>query len=142
MLRRPPRSTLTDTLFPYTPLFLSLAHDLNNLLTIVIGNLDLLLERLGKDCESAEMAQVALEASLRGATLTRQLLAFSRRQPLEPKVFDMNVLVDDTVGLLRRTLGEQLEIAMVLAPYLWPVLADPVQLESASATLVIGRAHG
>src|SRR3546814_16681344 len=79
-----------------------------------IGNRDLLLERLGKDCESAEMAQVALEASLRGATLTRQLLAFSRRQPLEPKVFDMNVLVDDTVGLLRRTLGEQLEIAMVL----------------------------
>src|SRR3546814_14647980 len=65
-----------------------LAHDFNNLLTIVIGNLDLLLERLGKDCESAEMAQVALEASLRGATLTRQLLAFSRRQPLEPKVFD------------------------------------------------------
>src|SRR3546814_16685402 len=83
------------------------------------------------------MAQVALEASLRGATLTRQLLAFSRRQPLEPKVFDMNVLVDDTVGLLRRTLGEQLEIAMVLAPDLWPVLADPVQLESAFANLAI-----
>src|SRR3546814_2736057 len=83
------------------------------------------------------MAQVALEASLRGATLTRQLLAFSRRQPLEPKVFDMNVLVDDTVGLLRRTLGEQLEIAMVLAPDLWPVLADPVQLESAFAHLAI-----
>src|SRR3546814_17742745 len=79
-----------------------LAHDFNNLLTIVIGNLDLLLERLGKDCESAEMAQVALEASLRGATLTRQLLAFSRRQPLEPKVFDMNVLVDDTVGQIGR----------------------------------------
>src|SRR3546814_74333 len=114
-----------------------LAHDFNNLLTIVIGNLDLLLERLGKDCESAEMAQVALEASLRSATLTRQLLAFSRRQPLEPKVFDMNVLVDDTVGLLRRTLGEQLEIAMVLAPDLWPVLADPVQLESAFANLAI-----
>src|SRR3546814_11764415 len=108
-----------------------LAHDFNNRLTIVIGNRDLMLERLGKDCESAEMAQVALEASLRGATLTRQLLAFSRRQPLEPTVFDMTVLVDDTVGLLRRTLGEQLEIAMVLAPDLWPVLADPVQLASA-----------
>src|SRR3546814_20662229 len=73
-----------------------LAHDFNNLLTIVIGNLDLLLERLGKDCESAEMAQVALEASLRGATLHRQLLAFSRRQPLEPKVFGKTVLTERT----------------------------------------------
>src|SRR3546814_21183606 len=81
------------------------------------------------------MAQVALEASLRGATLTRLLLAFSRRQPLEPKVFDLNVLVDDTVGLLRRTLGEQLDIPMVLAPHLWPVLADPAQLQSPFAHL-------
>src|SRR3546814_8804586 len=55
-----------------------LAHDFNNLLTIVIGNLDLLLERLGKDCEYDEMEQVALEASLRGATLTRQLPAIWR----------------------------------------------------------------
>jgi len=117
-----------------------IAHDFNNLLTIVIGNLDLLLERLtrqGKDPEAAEMARLALDASLRGATLTRQLLAFSRRQPLEPKAFDMNALVGDTIGLLRRTLGQQLEIDTRFAGDLWPVLADPGQLESAFANLAI-----
>ena len=114
-----------------------LAHDFNNLLTIVIGNLDLLLERLGKDGEIAAMAQLALDASLRGAALTRQLLAFSRRQPLEPKAFDLNELVADTIGLLRRTLGEQLEIETRFAADLWPVLADPAQLESAFANLAI-----
>ncbi|HMA14904.1 MAG TPA: PAS domain S-box protein, partial [Kiloniellaceae bacterium] len=114
-----------------------LAHDFNNLLTIVIGNLDLLLERLDADGEVAEMARIALDASLRGATLTRQLLAFSRRQPLEPKAFDMSALVDDTIGLLRRTLGQQLEIETRFAPDLWPVLADPAQLESAFANLAI-----
>jgi len=114
-----------------------LAHDFNNLLTIVIGNLDLLLERLGKNGEIAEMAQLALDAGLRGATLTRQLLAFSRRQPLEPKAFDMNELVEDTIGLLRRTLGEQLDIETKFAADLWPVLADPAQLEAAFANLAI-----
>jgi CheY-like chemotaxis protein len=114
-----------------------LAHDFNNLLTIVIGNLDLLLERLGKGGEIAAMAQLALDASLRGAALTRQLLAFSRRQPLEPKAFDLNELVADTIGLLRRTLGEQLEIETRCAADLWPVLADPAQLESAFANLAI-----
>jgi PAS domain S-box-containing protein len=114
-----------------------LAHDFNNLLTIVIGNLDLLLERLGKGGEIAAMAQLALDASLRGAALTRQLLAFSRRQPLEPKAFDLNELVADTIGLLRRTLGEQLEIETRFAADLWPVLADPAQLESAFANLAI-----
>jgi two-component system, cell cycle sensor histidine kinase and response regulator CckA len=114
-----------------------LAHDFNNLLTIVIGNLDLLLERIDKTGDAAEMARLALDASLRGATLTRQLLAFSRRQPLEPKAFDMNALVSDTIGLLRRTLGQQLEIETRFAPDLLPVLADPAQLESAFANLAI-----
>jgi two-component system, cell cycle sensor histidine kinase and response regulator CckA len=114
-----------------------LAHDFNNLLTVVIGNLDLLLEHLDKKSCGAEMAQLALDASLRGATLTRQLLAFSRRQPLEPKAFDMNGLVGDTIGLLRRTLGQQLEIETKFAADLWLVLADPVQLESAFANLAI-----
>src|SRR5690606_24702070 len=96
-----------------------LAHDFNNLLTIVIGNLDLVLEKLEQKGEVAEMARAALDASLRGATLTRQLLAFARRQPLEPKVFDMNALVDDTIGLLRRTLGHALDIETLFAPDLW-----------------------
>ncbi|MGF1628993.1 MAG: PAS domain S-box protein [Kiloniellaceae bacterium] len=114
-----------------------LAHDFNNLLTIVIGNLDLLLERVAQQEEAAEMARLALDASLRGARLTQQLLAFSRRQPLEPKVFDLNELVADTVDLLRRTLGEQVEIESRFSGDLWPALADPVQLESAFANLAI-----
>jgi len=114
-----------------------LAHDFNNLLTIVIGNLDLLLERLDNGAELAEMARVALDASLRGADLTRQLLAFARRQRLEPKAFDMNERIASTIELLRRTLGEPVEIETQFAAGLWPVLADPAQLESAFANLAI-----
>jgi PAS domain S-box-containing protein len=114
-----------------------LAHDFNNLLTIVIGNLDLLLEEVALQEEVAGMARLALDASLRGASLTQQLLAFSRRQALEPKVFDLNELVDGTAHLLRRTLGEQVEIETNFAGDLWPALADPVQLESAFANLAI-----
>jgi PAS domain S-box-containing protein len=114
-----------------------LAHDFNNLLTVVIGNLDLLLERTDKDGEVAAMARVALEASLRGADLTRQLLAFARRQRLEPKAFDMNEHITSTIELLRRTLGEPVEIETQFAADLWPVLADPAQLESAFANLAI-----
>ncbi|WP_340116095.1 response regulator [Pelagibius sp. 7325] len=114
-----------------------LAHDFNNLLTVMIGNLDLLLERIDRDSEVAAMARVALEASLRGADLTRQLLAFARRQRLEPKAFDMNERIASTIELLRRTLGEPVEIETQFAADLWPVLADPAQLESAFANLAI-----
>lgn len=114
-----------------------LAHDFNNLLTIVIGNLDLLSERLEADSQAKEMAKVALDASLRGADLTRQLLAFARRQRLEPKSFNLNERIGETIGLLRRTLGEAIEIETRFAADLWPVLADPAQLESSFANLAI-----
>src|SRR5205823_10555004 len=77
-----------------------IAHDFNNLLSVVIGNLDLLAERVGRDATSNELVQSALGASLRGAELTRQLLAFARRQPLEPKVVALNERVAATMELL------------------------------------------
>ncbi|WP_159460240.1 response regulator [Tistlia consotensis] len=114
-----------------------LAHDFNNLLTIVIGNLDQLCEELDGQLRARKLADQALGASLRGANLTRQLLAFSRRQPLETRVFDLNRLVSDTIALLRRTLGEPVEVETRLAAELWPALADPTQLEAALANLAI-----
>jgi two-component system, cell cycle sensor histidine kinase and response regulator CckA len=112
-----------------------MAHDFNNLLGVVIGNLDLLRERIGEDAESAELAGEALDAALRGADLTRRLLAFARRQPLQPKRIDVNELVTSIVTLLRRLLGEDIEVSLALGEGTWPIVADPAQLEAAIANL-------
>jgi signal transduction histidine kinase len=114
-----------------------LAHDFNNLLTIVIGNLELLLTECETDARAREMAEIALKASLRGAELTRQLLAFSRRQALETKEFDLNDLVAGTTELLRRTLGENIEVGLNLGADMWSALADPTQLEAALTNLAV-----
>jgi PAS domain S-box-containing protein len=114
-----------------------IAHDFNNLLSVVIGNLDLLAERAGRDPGAAELVQSALAASLRGAELTRQLLAFARRQPLEPKVIALNQSVAATMELLRRTLGEQIEVATATTADLWPAFVDPAQFEAALVNLAI-----
>ena len=114
-----------------------IAHDFNNLLAIIVGNLDLLEAELATDSKSRAMANDALQASLRGAELTRQLLAFSRRQTLEPEVLNLNEVVSGTTKLLRRTLGERVEIRMWLAEDLAPALADQTQVESALANLAI-----
>jgi PAS domain S-box-containing protein len=114
-----------------------LAHDFNNLLTVVIGNLDLLGEEQELQPKSRELVEQALNASLRGAELTRQLLAFARRQSLATQAFDLNALVGSTIALLRRTLGEQIEIRLDLAPDLWPALADAAQVESALTNLAL-----
>jgi signal transduction histidine kinase len=114
-----------------------IAHDFNNFLLVIIGNLDLLEGRLATDPEAQKLAEQALAASLRGAELTRQLLAFARQQPLEPRVFDLNQFVAGTVELLRRTIGEEIEIETTLAADLAAVKADPAQVESALANLAI-----
>ncbi|HEX6118215.1 MAG TPA: PAS domain S-box protein, partial [Dongiaceae bacterium] len=114
-----------------------LAHDFNNLLAVVIGNLDILQDEMAEIPAAKEPLELALKASLGGATLIRQLLAFSRRQALTPKPFDLGALVDSTRALMARTLGEHIEVEMRLAPDLWPALADAVQLESAIANLAI-----
>ena len=82
-----------------------------------------------------ELVREALESALRGADLTRRLLAFARRQPLQPERTDINELVGDIVRLLARTLGENIAIELALAPNVWPVQVDPAQLEAALANL-------
>jgi PAS domain S-box-containing protein len=114
-----------------------LAHDFNNLLTVVIGNLELLEHRLAADPTARQLAAMAGKAAERGAELTRQLLAFARRQPLTAKAFDVNALVAGTTNLLRRTLGEQINVRMMLADDLSHAFADPTQVESALTNLAI-----
>ncbi|HKY95309.1 MAG TPA: CHASE3 domain-containing protein [Kiloniellales bacterium] len=114
-----------------------LAHDFNNLLVVIIGNLDLLQERLGDDRDSHELIEAMLQAAWRGADLTGQLLAFARRQILQPKLIDLNAMVKATSGLLKRTLGEHITIELRQADDLWPVMADPALLESALTNLAI-----
>jgi PAS domain S-box-containing protein len=114
-----------------------LSHDFNNLLAIIIGNLDLLRDQVGSDPDAMEAVDEALGASLRGADLNRRLLAFARRQPLQPKNVDLNELAAGLTKLLERTLGEHIEIKLSLAGGLWPLVVDPAQLESALTNLVV-----
>jgi CheY-like chemotaxis protein len=95
----------------------------------------LLRDRQGGDPDADELTNEALEAALRGADLTRRLLAFARRQPLQPARIELNELIGGIVKLLERTLGEQIQITLDLDPDTWPVVADPVQLESSLANL-------
>ncbi len=112
-----------------------MAHDFNNLLSVTIGNLDLLQDRVKHDAEAAGLAEAALQASLHGAELTQQLLAFARRQPLAPRIVDINGLVLGMTRLLERILEEHIEVTVITAPEAWPVLIDSAQLSSAIANL-------
>ena len=114
-----------------------IAHDFNNLLVVITGNLDMLESDLADRPRSLGLAQMAAKAAWRGAELTRQLLAFSRRQSLEPKVIDLNSLVTETGELLQRTLGDGVELCVSLADDLWPAFVDPAQFESALTNLAI-----
>jgi signal transduction histidine kinase len=112
-----------------------MAHDFNNLLGVIVGNLDVLHDLIKDDAEAGELAGEALDAALRGAELTRRLLAFARRQPLKPARIDVNELVDGIKQLLTRTLGEDIGITQHLAPGLWPIVADQAQIEAALTNL-------
>jgi signal transduction histidine kinase/DNA-binding response OmpR family regulator len=114
------------------------AHDFNNLLTVIIGGLDTI--RRSRPDEAARIQRasaMALQGAERAAALTGRLLAFSRRQPLEPRPLDLNQLVRDMTELLHRTIGEQIELEGVLTPRLWTVEADPNQLETAILNLAV-----
>jgi signal transduction histidine kinase len=114
------------------------AHDFNNLLTIIIGGLDTIRRApAGDHARIRRATEMATQGAQRAASLTRRLLAFSRRQPLEPKPLDLNALVRDMTDLLHRTLGETIELEGVLAPRLWAVEADQNQLESAIINLAV-----
>ncbi|HEY3948784.1 hybrid sensor histidine kinase/response regulator [Phenylobacterium sp.] len=114
-----------------------LAHDFNNLLAIIIGNLDLIGGDLKEGSLEKEFADTALEAALKGSELTKQLLAFSRRQTLDPRVVDLNGLVEGMAPLWRRTLGEAVTVKLALKGDLWRTKLDPAQMESSLLNLVI-----
>jgi signal transduction histidine kinase/CheY-like chemotaxis protein len=114
-----------------------IAHDFNNLLTAILGNLELLESRLGKDERAGRLLAAAQRAVDRGAKLTQQLLAFSRQQRLASEPLDINRLVENTKDMLRTTIGPTIRIETVLADALWPALADANQIEMVILNLVI-----
>jgi PAS domain S-box-containing protein len=116
-----------------------LAHDFNNLLTGITGSLELLTVRVaqGRFADLDRYLQTAQGAARRAASLTHRLLAFSRRQTLDPKPTDINKLVFGMDELIRRTVGPAVTLRVVDAPGLWAVLADPNQLENALLNLCI-----
>jgi PAS domain S-box-containing protein len=114
-----------------------LAHDFNNILGAVIGNLDLVAERVEPGSEVAGYCSVALDAALSAAELVKRLLAFSRRQALHPRPTNLDDAIANVLPLVKRTLGEQIRIETELASQLWPAVADPVQLESAILNLTV-----
>ena len=114
-----------------------IAHDFNNILTVITGNIDLLADAVADRPELADFAAMIDEAAGRGADLTRHLLAFARKQPLQPREVDVNALIVETAKLLRPTLGEHVEIDPLLAGDAWTALVDPSQLTSAILNLAL-----
>jgi PAS domain S-box-containing protein len=111
------------------------AHDFNNLLAVISGNLELVEENLSAHPDLRELVRTSIRATDRGATLTRSLLAFARRQPLAPQTLDMNELIGEMSELLRRTLPGNIEVQFVTAST-WSCEADPGQLQNAILNLV------
>lgn len=114
-----------------------IAHDFNNLLAIIIGNLQLLAERSGGDLKIRELLDDAVWSAERGAELTHRLLAFARRQPLNPDTLDLNAVIGGLSALLRRTLGGGIEIREMPAEDLWPAYVDRGELERAVVNLAV-----
>jgi len=114
-----------------------IAHDFNNLLQIIGGNLQLLSRSIAGNDKAETRVQNAMSGVSRAAKLTSQLLSFARRQPLAPKIVNIGRLVRDLDDLLRRTLGEEIEIETVIAGGLWNTLIDPGNMENAIVNLAI-----
>jgi CheY-like chemotaxis protein len=115
-----------------------IAHDFNNLLQIIAGNLDILRRTIPADSvRLLRPVENAIRGADRAAILTQRLLAFSRRQPLSPKVIDPNKLVSGMSEMLHRTLGETYSVETVLGSGLWKVEVDPNQLETALLNLAV-----
>src|SRR6266536_220455 len=113
------------------------AHDFNNILTVITGTIEILGEAVKDRPHLVQITDMISAAAARGADLTRHLLAFARRQPLQPRNTDVNALVIDAARLLRPTLGEQIEIESMLAHDSAPALIDPSQLSTAILNLAL-----
>lgn len=114
-----------------------IAHDFNNLLTVILGHSEIALEQLDDESPLKPLLVEVEEAGGRAATLTQQLLTFSRKQVFEPKVLDLNAQIRNMERMLRRLIGEHIEWQTVLAPHLHHVKADPVQMEQVLLNLAV-----
>jgi len=115
-----------------------IAHDFNNLMTVVSGSTDLLLRQPDMPAEKrTRYLHVVLETAERATSLTSQLLAFARRQPLEPEVIDLSVRMDALGEMLQRTIGSTYDLQLDLAPGLWHVEIDPTGLETAVLNAIL-----
>jgi signal transduction histidine kinase len=114
-----------------------IAHDFNNLLTVAMGSLDMLDARISDDERGVHLIRNAQGAISRGASLTRSLLAFARKQRFEPILADLNSVILETSEMLRRSIGPAIEIRHDLAAELWPVLIDIGQIETALLNIAI-----
>ncbi|HEV3512519.1 MAG TPA: ATP-binding protein [Candidatus Sulfotelmatobacter sp.] len=114
-----------------------IAHDFNNLLMVISGYSEFLLERLGAEPDLRGPAQEIASASERASSLTRQLLAFSRKQMLAPRIVNLNEIATENLKMLTRMIGEDIDLVMVPSPNLWPVRADAGQIEQVIMNLAI-----
>jgi signal transduction histidine kinase len=114
-----------------------ISHDFNNLLTVILGYSDIMKRNLQEGHPLRRNVVEIVRASERAASLTRQLLAFSRKQVMQPKVFDLNTIVTDLEKMLRRMIGEDVELRVSLQDELDHIKADPVQLEQVIMNLVV-----
>lgn len=114
-----------------------IAHDFNNVLTVILGEVDLLLDDLPADDPRRHGLEQILQSAGRAATLTRQLLAFSRRQVLQPRLLNLNEVLTGMEQMLRRFIGEDVTLTILLSRDLLPVLADRSQIEQVVMNLVI-----
>jgi PAS domain S-box-containing protein len=114
-----------------------IAHDFNNMLTVITGTIDILAGAVKDKPQLAAIVKLISEAADRGSDLTGHLLAFARRQPLQPCETDINALMVQSEKLLRRTLGEEIDIELRLEKAVWPALVDPTQLTTALLNLAV-----
>ncbi|MBA3685807.1 MAG: PAS domain S-box protein [Planctomycetes bacterium] len=114
-----------------------IAHDFNNLLTAIMGFSGILLERHRPGDASHRPVEQIMKSAERAAALTGKLLAFSRKQVIQPRLIDLNAVVRDLSGLLRRLIGEDIALDLDLRTELWPVLADHAQLEQVLMNLAV-----
>ncbi|MBW2064164.1 MAG: PAS domain S-box protein [Deltaproteobacteria bacterium] len=114
-----------------------IAHDFNNLLTSIMGNAQLAMMEVDKDTPIYEELEEIQRAGEKAADLTRRLLAFSRKEIGQPRVLDINKLVEEMEKMLRRLIGEDIELETILEPGLWNVFADPKQVEQVIMNLVV-----
>lgn len=113
------------------------AHDFNNLLTVINGFAELMELRLGADHSLQDMLKQILQSGQRATDLVHQLLAFSRKQIIEPKILNLNHLVSGVEKMLHRLIGEDIRLEVILDPDLWPIKADPVQIEQVIVNLAV-----